>query len=60
MKDETAHLEYIGSMADQLAEIAKGLDRGELAALLRQAADLADREWLISAAADQGPSPPEA
>lgn len=46
MTDAAAHLEYIGQMADQLADISRGLEQHELAALLREAADRADREWL--------------
>ena len=46
MTDAAAHLEYIGQMADQLADISRELEQHELAALLREAADRADREWL--------------
>ena len=43
-------------MADQLADISRGLEQHELAALLREAADRADREWLavVTASSPEG------
>lgn len=46
MTDEAAKLEYIGCLADQMADVARALQRHELARQLSAVADLADREWL--------------
>ena len=52
MTERIATLEYIGSMADQLAALARDAGHADLAARLSSAADLADRQWLSMATAE--------